>query len=322
MPLGLDGKALPMRRSVRAASSGIALVMVLWLLALLSVIAGSLVYSSRTELGIATNLVARAQAEAFADAGVHKAIQQLSTPVASDPDRWRGNGAVHLWQLGDAMLRITIIDEAGKVDLNQAPLPLLRALLVGHGVEEQEAEALAAAVVDWRDPDELVTPNGAEAAEYAAAGRDYGPANGQFTTIEELSQVLGVSDELYRRLEPALTVYSQRPGIDSTVAPRGVLLGMPGATPEMVDTYLDQRQAALATGLPPPPFPPAQGFSGRGNANTFSIQVIAVLRDNARFFREAVVRLTGNVKDPVVFLAWRNRAVPPEAAAAVGPTSP
>ena len=311
-----------MKREARRTSAGIALVMVLWLLALLSVIAGSLVYSSRTELGIAANLVGRARAEAFADAGVHKAIQQLAAAVASDPERWRGNGAVHLWQLGEAMLYITIIDEAGKVDLNQAPLPLLQALFTGYGVADQDAAALAAAVVDWRDPDDLVTPNGAETAEYAAAGRDYGPANGQFTTIEELSQVLGVSDELYRRLEPALTVYSQRPGIDSTVATRGVLLGMPGATPEMVDAYLEQRQAALDTGLPPPPFPPAQAFSGRGNANTFSIQVIAVLRDNIRFFREAVVRLTGNVKEPVVFLAWRSRAVPPETVLAVAPAKP
>ena len=60
-----------------AAQSGIALVMVLWMLALLSVIAGSLVFSSRTEMLMAGNTAALAQAEASADAGVYMAIHEL-----------------------------------------------------------------------------------------------------------------------------------------------------------------------------------------------------------------------------------------------------
>lgn len=286
------------------AQSGIALVVVLWVLALLSVIAGSLVFSSRTEVLMAGNLAALAQAEAFADAGVYKAIHELVRPQ-TDLQRWKGDGLTHLWKFQGAELRVTILDESAKVDLNAAPAVLLKGLLRALGVAEPDADALADAVVDWRDVDDLRSLHGAEKADYDAAGRDYGPANSQFETIEELRQVLGMSDDLFRKLEPLVTVHSRQSGINAAVAPREVLLALPGAIPEQVDIFLEQRRSLLEQGLPAPPFPGGQGLSTGAIGSVFSIQVEAVLSDNVRFFREAVVRMTGDIKGPVMVLAWR-----------------
>jgi general secretion pathway protein K len=287
-----------------AAQSGIALVVVLWVLVLLSVIAGSLVFSSRTEVLMAGNLAAVAQAEALADAGVYKAIHELVRPQ-TDLQRWKGDGLTHLWKFQGAELRVTILDESAKVDLNAAPQVLLKGLFRALGVAEPDADALADAVVDWRDADDLRSLHGAEKADYAAAGRDYGPPNAQFETIEELRQVLGMSDGLFRQLEPLVTVHSRQSGINAAVAPREVLLALPGATPEQVDLFLDQRRILLEQGLPAPPFPGGQGLSTGAIGSVFSIQVEAILSDNIRFFREAVVRMTGDIKGPVTVLAWR-----------------
>lgn len=291
-------------RRHRPAQAGIALVVVLWVLALLSVIAGSLVFSSRTEVLMAGNLSSLAQAEAVADAGVHKAIHELARPQ-TDPQRWKGDGLTRLWNFAGAELRVTILDESAKVDLNAAPTVLLKGLFRALGVAEPEADALADAVADWRDPDDLRSLHGAEKADYAAAGRDYGPANGQFETIEELRQVLGMSDGLFRKLETLVTVQSRQSGINAGVAPREVLLALPGATAEQVDLFLEQRRILLEQGLPAPAFPGAQGLAAGAVGSVFSIQVEAVLGDNARFFREAVVRLTADIKAPVAVLAWR-----------------
>jgi general secretion pathway protein K len=294
----------------RQRQSGIALVLVLWMLALLSAIAGSLVFSSRAELMIAANLASHARAEAFADAGVHKAVYELVTRSPMDPLRWKGDGFTHQWQFGGATLQVTILDESAKIDINSAPINLLQSLFQSQGLAEQEANALAAAVIDWRDADDLVTPNGAEKDAYAAAGRDYGPANAPFETIDELRLVLGMTDDLFRRLESSVTVYSQQAGVNSTVAQRNVLLSFPGATPELVDTYIEQRRQALEQGVLPLPFPLGQGLTANATGSTFSIQVLADLGDNTRFFREAVVRPLGSPSEPITFLAWRAPAPP------------
>lgn len=294
---------LPIPAGIRM-QSGIALILVLWMLALLSLIAGNLVFSSRTALLVARNLQSQAKAEALADAGVYKAIHELAGPQ-TDPQRWKGDGLTHLWNFQGADLRVTILDESAKVDLNAAPTVLLKGLFRTLGVAEPDADALADAVADWRDADDLRSLHGAEQADYAAAGRDYGPANAPFETIEELRQVLGMNDGLFRKLERLVTVHSQRAGINTAVASREVLLALPGATPEQVDFFLGQRRILLDQGLPAPAFPGMPGLSAGAIGLVFSIQVEAVLSDNVRFFREAVVRLTGDIKEPVAVLAWR-----------------
>lgn len=294
---------LPILARIRT-QSGIALVLVLWMLALLSLIAGNLVFSSRTTVLVAGNLQSQAKAEALADAGAYKAIHELVRPQ-TDPQRWKGDGLTHLWNFQEAALRVTILDESAKIDLNAAPTVLLKGLFRALGVAEADADALADAVADWRDADDLRSLHGAEKADYAAAGRNYGPANAAFETIEELRQVLGMNDVLFRKLERLVTVHSQRAGINSAVAPREVLLALPGATPEQVDFFLGQRRILLDQGLPSPAFPGVLGLSAGAIGSVFSIQVEAVLSDNVRFFREAVVRLTGDVREPVAVLAWR-----------------
>ena len=61
---------------------GVALIAVLWVVLLLSVIAGSLAMLTRTELGLSRNLVLSAKAEALAEGGIHLAINELLVPDA------------------------------------------------------------------------------------------------------------------------------------------------------------------------------------------------------------------------------------------------
>lgn len=301
--LGAPIVALPNRHQ---GQSGIALVMVLWMLALLSVIAGSLVFATRTETLIAGNLATLAKAEALADAGVYRAIMEMARPKTTDPLQWRADGLSRQWDYQQATLAITIIDESGKIDLNMASRPLLVSLFKSIGAPDPDA--LADAVADWRDADDLRSPHGAEKDDYAAAGRAYGPANSAFDTIVELRQVLGMNDDSYRRLEHSLTVYSHQPGINAAVAPREVLLAIPNATPQLVDLFVEERKAFLEQGLSAPPFPIAHEFVAAAVGSTFSVYVEAVLGDKIRFAREAVVRLDGNVQERPTILAWRSLA--------------
>lgn len=297
-----DYPRCPMRAVRR--QHGIALVIALWMLVVLTVIAGSMAFSLRSELQVAAGHAASARVEAAADAGVFRAIRELTRPV-TDPARWQGDGMPHDWQLGGISLQVVIVDEAAKADLNNAPAELLKGMFTVQGSDDASASALADAILDWRDGDDLRRMNGAEKGEYIAAGKEYGPRNGNFESIEELRLVLGMTEEIFERIARLVTVHSGRQGIDGAVAPRELLLALPGATPELVDAYVAQRQSLLAQGLPAPAPPFASAMSAGRLGDTFSIQVLAVLSDNATFFREAVVRVTPNPSAPFVILAWR-----------------
>ena len=107
---------------------------------------------------------------------------------------------------------------------------------------------------------------------------------------------------LYAALADHLTVFSKSPGVNPAFASRTVLLAIPGATPEVVDTYLAQRQAALAARLPLPPFPVA-GAAG-GSTNLWRIRAEATMPDGVTYIREAVLRPGGDPLHPVTILAW------------------
>ena len=293
---------------MRTNQRGVALVLVMWVAVLLTVIAGSFIVERRTEMLVVSNSVSMARAEAIADAGVQRAVFEIYRNDNS-PDAWKRDGTRYSMTFENTPVTVEIRDESAKIDINTAYEPLLRGLLVSSGLPDDEASRVLDAILDWRDPDELRRPNGAEAPEYKAAGLTYKPANGPFQAIEELQLVLGMRPELYRRIAPFITVYSRAPGVNTQLASREVLLSLPGATTEAVDEYLSRREAARAAGQPLPVFP-TQLPGPAGFTMVASIRAQTQLDDGTAFVREAVAILRPAPRRPVTFLAWRQLAVP------------
>jgi general secretion pathway protein K len=301
---------------VRRAQRGVALVIVLWVSVLLTVIASSFIVERRTEFLVVSNSASLARAESAANAGVMLAVQQLYR-TDNDKDKWQKDGGVHDWTFDGIPVRVEIRDESAKIDINPAAEPLLRGLLVSSGLPEDEATRLLDAIVDWRDPDSLKRPQGAEEADYRAAGLPYKPANAPFQAIEELQLVLGMRPDLYRRLAPSITVFSRQVGINPQMASREVLLAIPNMTPQVVDEYIAQREAARQAGQPLPPFPQA-GALAAGTSMIASIRSEARMEDGVSFMREAAALLRPAPRRPVTFIAWREStaALPQNADAA------
>ena len=286
---------------------GIALLIVLWLSVLLTVLASGLAFDTRSEVFAARNTVLHAQARLRADGAVERALFEMAR-AQNFPGKWEADGLVHRWREGEAELAVGIADESGRIDINVAPEPLLRSLLANlGGLDDERAAAVAAAIEDWRDADELPRPNGAEEPQYRSAGRSYKPTNLPFESVEELRRVLGVTDEVYARIAGALTVYSGAPGVNSVVAPRAVLLALPNAMPEAVDAFISERQAALASKLPVPIFPPAAPFNA-GPVRVWRIRADAALSEGVRFVRDAVIRPAPDPRQMPNVLSWKEGA--------------
>jgi len=282
--------------------SGIALIMALWLTVLLTAIASGFAFSMRSDALAARNAVSLAEAQAAADGAIERTVFELMRPQMKAS--WKPDGSVHRWTDGNASVSVIAVDEGARIDMNSAPDPLIKSLLmqVG-GMDDASASALVDAIVDWRTPGDLRRPNGAKAPEYKAANLSYGPADAPFETIGEVSRVLGMTPAVFARIRDAITVYSHLPGIDTATAGRDALLALPGATADVVDAFIAQRANALAQGLPVPPLALAQGYAG-GAVPVWRIRAQATLPDGVTFARDAVLRPSPDPRLPPITLAW------------------
>ena len=290
---------------------GIALISVLWVLVLMSLIAASFSFTSRTEVNLARNMVENAEAEALADAGVYRAIAGLYKTAAQGG--FRVDRTVYLWRFGDGEVRFEISDEGGKVDLNRATDAILGALFRTFELSDQEADALVDGIADFRDTDDQRRANGAEDGDYLAAGLKHDAKDGPFEAVEELQQVLGMNRALYRLAAPALTVYSRRRAPHLPTAPPNVQMAMAGMKESANRRRRDRATRAagqndapaLAIDLPDQIEILVEGPTpARSRAKVYTIHAEARTAAGAMFAREAVVRIAGG-RQPYRVHVWR-----------------
>ena len=284
---------------------GIALMLVLWIITLLTIIAVGLTTTQRTESALAANQVLGATFRAQAEAALNFAALNLLTqpPAEALADKnsmdsqgfWLPDGQPRIWRWGEEALEIRIINEASLIDLNLADPGLLLGLMKAAGV--QEPEALVDAILDWRDQDELHLVNGAEDEQYAAAGLPYGAKDGPFDSVEELGQVMGFDRELYQVLAPALTVSSGQASPIVEYAPPLVQAALQGIGLE----ELEERLAQEAEVLGEPSI-----FSGRGGP-LYRIQVRWQASGAAYRSMEALAKIEVGGQPPLQVL-WRHYA--------------
>jgi general secretion pathway protein K len=155
------------------------------------------------------------------------------------------------------------------------------------GIDNDTADTLSARVVAWRSP---ATQEEGDVARHAA-----------FQSIDEIKLVEGVGQDVFLKIEPAITVHSRRPTIDPEVAPRAALLALPGVERGRVDEMLEERikgdpdattrPGVLDTNIP---------LAGR----VFTVTVEAIL-GATRSRRTVVVQITTDPKRPYLVLDWR-----------------
>ncbi|WP_295430250.1 type II secretion system protein GspK [uncultured Thiodictyon sp.] len=301
------------------ARRGIALVLVLWVLTLLTVMAVGMTAAGRTETALTENLIAQARFGASADAAIAYAVFSFMAPPpaenvgqgsarqgstgdltaaddASQTPDWVPDGSPRPWDFDGNALSIAVFNEQSRINLNEASAQVLSALLAALGAPEQEAQAIADAIVDWRDEDDLKLLNGAEASEYESAGRALGPKNAPFVAVEELQQVLGVNREVYQHLAPEVTVDTEGDVVDLTFASAAVIAAQQGIA--LADAQLQVEQRA-GPGVPGAQAPPALNRGGP----IYRIQIKEQGAATARTM-EALVSITPGGNPPYQ-VRWR-----------------
>jgi len=286
------------------SQNGIALVLVLWVLLLLTIMTGSFALMARMDRLEANVLLTGTQARLSAESAINLAVLALRDP--DDETRMIADGRLYQQEIDGVLLEVSATDERGKLDINATDELTMTNMFVGHGMEPDQAELLAAAVMDWRDQDELERVNGAEEDAYFAAGLELGPANRPFMMPEELLQVIGMEYELFRKMEPGITVFSRAGEPDPAFAPVEALMALPDITYEEALNFVQDRNSqqpgdSLGTELPN-----GVVVMEQGRGVTYSIQVKATMPNGIWEQLQATIRLGGNRSgSPYRVLRWR-----------------
>jgi len=288
----------------RSKQDGIALVLVLWVLILLTVMTGSFALMARMDALEANTLLSGVQARLSAESAINLAV--LALRDQDDETRMLANGKTYTQVLDGILVEVSAIDERGKLDINSTHELTLVNLFSGHGMELTEAETLAAAVMDWRDEDELERVNGAEEDAYFAAGLQIGPANRPFLMTEELLQVIGMTFDFYKKLEPGISVFSRASQPDPAYAPVAALMALPDITYSEAVNFVNERNSQEAGDSLGTALPNGVIVLERGRGVIYSIRARATMPNGVWEQLEATIRLGGNRSgNPYRVLRWR-----------------
>ncbi len=284
---------------------GFALLLVIWVLALIAVLASAVAADSGSDAIIARNRLNRAEAAALADSGVNLAILRL---IDGNPaTRWVADGRPRTLRLPGGEVALTLQDEGGKVDLNQASPDLLAGLADEVGVGPQSRAALLQGIARRRATFESAT-DVPPAIGMLYPGIDSDAqlvARQPFADVSELRQLAGVSDAAYRRIAPYLTVYSGATTINPATAPRAVLLGIPGVSPQSVAFYLKAR-AAGSSPATKADLAGADRFAQAAPVRNVTITAVVSAPNGTAFTRRAIVSISPSLRfKPYRILRWQ-----------------
>lgn len=204
---------------------GAALLWVVWILLLGTSLIALALSTTATHQAYASLARRQSQADSALEAGIALAIWQLDSRSGLS-ELWLADGTVHSVTFAGDTVDIAIQDESAKIDLNQASVALLQRYFQTMGVTEADALALAAAIQDYRDTDDVSTwLAGKESDMFRASGYPL-PVNRPFQTLEELLSIPGVSDALQARTRNDLSVHSQQAVPQRLAASANVLAAM------------------------------------------------------------------------------------------------
>lgn len=292
------------------ASRGIALIVVLWMLALLTIVIGTFAVLARTETLQSRFLFDTTDARYAAEAGLHRAVVELRNPDMET--RWVADGRPYEFRFGDALIEVRIRDETGLIDVNasaQGNPQLLIDLFMSVGLSQEDAELMIAAIQDWIDPDDEARVMGAEEEEYFSAGYPYGPVNAPFGTVAELQQVIGMSRELFLAVKDSITVHSGRGNFNPAFAPASVLRTLPDLDEEAARQFIEERSQYRPGDQMQLALPDGTLVTQRGSGLTHTIAVRATLESGTWSEIEATIRLgTDSRGRPFRIVRWNDNA--------------
>ena len=199
--------------SIVIGEKGVALIMVLWVMVILSVLALEFSFAMRTEITITKNYKEDLQRYAMAEGGVQRAITELIykhnarlqqmmktlslEEISPEQREWMADGRSYTLPFDQGSCEVRMMGEAGKININTVSEFFLRKIIGHLGLEGEARDVVVDSILDWRDSNDFYRANGAENDYYLSLKEPYYCKNGNLDSIEELLLIRGVTPDLY-----------------------------------------------------------------------------------------------------------------------------
>lgn len=246
-------------------SRGIALLIVLWVMTVITVMAFSFTVMTRAESYGTLAFKEQTEKRLLAEAGIERGIMEIiyrsvnrnQTTVLPGMEAWKPDGTAYAFDTGNGGYAVRIINESGKISLNgltDASGVVLKKLLTARGIANEHADIIVDSLLDWKDADDLHRLSGAESDYYLSLAKPYKAANREFEAVEELILVKGITPEILYGTDtttgiiPFLTVHGKTARIDINAAPKELLEALPGMDAAAVDRIITFRNASEIRG--------------------------------------------------------------------------
>jgi len=298
---------------------GIALIVVLLVMALVGVVGAEFAYSMRLEASAVRAYKDQILASHLAEAAVAQALREIVGDSAYvTPDEhglltFHTSDGLRLPQLprekvdfGGGQYSYRLTDEEARINLNDASAPVRvdRLLQFCLGLDKGVRDVIGDSLQDWRDANEEHRLNGAESDYYRALPVPYRSHNANLDSVAELLQVRGVTPEIYRGTAGApglvdlLAVHATGQVNINTASP-AVLRALGLAEAQVVE-ILQARHVTPYTAVP-------DRFSGRGlgfSTQTFRVEAEGIVAGRVAARVTAVIRKRPGVPTSVAILWW------------------
>jgi type II secretory pathway component PulK len=213
-------------KQTRYQQQGVALAMVLWFIAALSLLVAGIVSSSRTDVRQVQLQLQYTKAAAAGDGASHLAMRDLL--LLEEEAEFKGRGIfMGEYIIGLLNVSLRVVPTTGLININSASLVLLADMFEGQvGMSEEQAQDIALNIIIWRGNRPAEDDENVE--KYVLAGK-VGPRYSQFETTEDLMQVLGINRDVYERIaDLVVALPAGGKGVDPLSAPLGVLTVVAG----------------------------------------------------------------------------------------------
>lgn len=316
-----DGRSGP-KPQTRGGQEGIALVVVLWAVALLSVLLLALLQEWQLETRLQADFLQKRRCRHLAEAGFHYTIGKImalkqaeadpEAAAAGDLTLWRPDGTVNRLEWGDDRLEIRIFDEGGKINLNRAGAEILINLFMALGYNEAEAAKRVRAILSWRGSDFLLPQSRPDYSFYLQQIPPYRLKNKPFDTVEEVRWVWGCADLSPRLVNEIFTVQEVEANINLNAAGRPVLeaLGLPGAAAAALEQLRSQQLLenfeALSSSLGLDPLFQFRAPISFRSSDRFTILATGSSAAGVRQSLKAIVRVHPGQPEPWTVLYWHD----------------
>ncbi|MBF0553349.1 MAG: general secretion pathway protein GspK [Nitrospirae bacterium] len=288
---------------------GFALMMVLWIMAILIALALSFSYMSRIAFRGTQNARNLTKAAFLAEAGINKAIIELQYRKIrpNDEAAWQIDGQFVSTDLGDGSAIVRVMPATAKIDINTADEQLLRGLLKALNIDSDTQDIIVDSIMDWKDADDLTRLHGAESDYYMSLEQPYKAKNANFDSTDELLFVRGVTKEIFygtgsqKGLKEFITVFSKSTKINVNAAPKEVLMAIPGIGEEYARAIIEYRtQNAFKTtdevrAIIPGAYQTAMNYIDLTEGDVYTIDAVGSLnKSNAAAGIKAVFGVTSS----------------------------